>query len=86
MNIGIPVAFLVSEPRLCATTVEAAPIEQLSTRRKREAQRTPSDDKPNCCVRPARDAKDSKVTRVLVVRHDEHDPEAYHLSQSQIRM
>jgi hypothetical protein len=66
MNVGMPAAFFVSEPKLCATR-KAKYLE----RWEREAiSLTPCNHQSNGCVRPASDTKDREVLDVLVVVND----------------
>ena len=67
MNIGIPVAFLVSEPRLWASVEgHKSNLAVLSSEKP-----TPRDDYTNGSVGSARDTKYSKVSHVYIVRHRE---------------
>ena len=66
MNVGIPAAFFVSEPKLCATKK----AEYLERRAKEAVSLTPCDNKPNGCVRPARDTEDREVLNVLIMVND----------------
>lgn len=63
----MPVAFLVSDPRLWATvgSGEIGIRWRVSTENK--ILRTPGDDDPDRCVGPARDAERRKVADVVVL-------------------
>lgn len=71
MYKGIPVAFFVSDPRLCATSANSDQLcrsvtsnEALASEERRP---TPCDDDSNNGIGPTRDAKRCKVPYVVVV-------------------
>ena len=64
MNIGYPVAFFVSEPRLWATVVILYVSCQCGDNR--VAKCTPSNDETNNRIRCARDAEDREIAYMHV--------------------
>ena len=72
MNIGIPVARFVSDPRLWASTKGRESL--YSNTRQRYRTRTPSDDESDGRIRSTRDAEHGKVLRMNIVGDGKEDP------------
>lgn len=65
MKIGIPVAFLVSDPRLCATRL--ARTVSIYSHGTMEAKRTPGDSDPNRSVRSTCNAECREIASVNIL-------------------
>ena len=67
MNMGIPVAFFVSDPKLCVTS----DLSQRSMWKTRELL-TPRNYQSNSGICPSDNAKGSEVTNMIVAVNSEH--------------
>ena len=73
MYNGIPVAFLVSEPRLCATIVLLSGALHVSSLKSL----TPGNDHTDDGIGTARNAESSKVPDVLIICDGQEEEVAY---------